>query len=279
MSQVVSAPKDATGPLRHRLVVVIFGHNTSAGKTFDVILLVAILISVLNVMLESVAGIQARYGGVLAAVEWAVTVLFTAEYALRIYSAPRRLGYIFSFLGLVDLVSIVPTYLSLFVPGSQALSTVRALRLLRVFRVLKLVDFLREVDELTTALRKSARKITVFLGAVLTMTVIMGSLMYLVEGQENGFTSIPRSVYWAVVTMTTVGYGDIAPHTVLGQCIATVVMVLGYGLIAVPTGIFSADLVQNRRQRPALCENCGAVAHDKDAEFCKHCGSSLGKAP
>ncbi|MCP4444565.1 MAG: ion transporter [Myxococcales bacterium] len=257
--------------------VVIFGHDTPAGKTFDVVLLVAILLSILNVMLESVVSLQADYGGVILVVEWCLTVLFTFEYLLRIYSAPKRLSYIFSFLGIVDLVSIAPTYLSLFAPGSQALSTVRALRLLRVFRVLKLVDFLREAEELTTALRNSVRKIIVFLGAVVTMTVIMGSLMYLVEGQENGFTSIPRSVYWAVVTMTTVGYGDIAPHTVLGQFIATIVMILGYGIIAVPTGIVSADLVQGRIHKAALCEGCGASAHDKDADFCKHCGNPLGE--
>ncbi len=260
---------------RQRLGDIIFGHESPGGKAFDVALLFAILLSILNVMLESVASIQSDFGHILAGVEWGLTVLFSLEYGLRIYAAKRRLAYIFSFLGLVDLVSIVPTYVSLLVPGSQALSTIRALRLLRVFRVLKLVDFLHEAEELTTALRASARKIIVFLGAVLTLTVIMGSLMYLIEGQENGFTSIPRSVYWAVVTLTTVGYGDIAPQTVGGQMVAPIVMVLGYGIIAVPTGIVSADLVDSRRRRARLCGGCGASAHDSDATFVKHCGANL----
>jgi len=276
---VTAPPEDDATSWRIRLHEIIFGHESAAGKAFDILLLGAILLSILNVMLESVRGLQHDYHSVFVGVEWALTVIFTLEYGLRIYAAPNRLAYIFSFLGIVDLISIAPTYLSLFVPRSQALSTIRALRLLRVFRVLKLVDFLREAEELTTALRGSVRKIIVFLGAVLTMIVIMGSLMYLVEGQENGFTSIPRSLYWAVVTMTTVGYGDIAPQTVLGQVIATVVMILGYGVIAVPTGIVSADLVQNRRHRATLCAGCGASAHDHDAGFCKHCGASLGVLP
>ncbi len=276
-SVVPNPPKDAADSWRKHIGYIIFEHDTPASKAFDVGLLVAILLSILNVMLESVASLQPQFGGLIAGVEWGLTVIFTAEYVLRIYAARERMRYVFSFLGLVDLVSIAPTYLSLFVPGSQALSTVRALRLLRVFRVLKLVKFLREAEELTTALRHSARKIIVFLGAVMTMTIIMGSFMYLIEGQENGFTSIPRSVYWAVVTMTTVGYGDIAPHTVPGQMIATIVMVLGYGIIAVPTGIVSADLVRSRQKQTRLCTDCGSTTHDKDANFCKHCGTGLGR--
>tara|TARA_R110002096_G_scaffold44526_13_gene120503 strand:- start:87483 stop:88406 length:924 start_codon:yes stop_codon:yes gene_type:complete len=277
VSPVSDLPEDDPNSFRVRLNDIIFGHETASGKAFDVLLLVAILLSILNVMLESVAGLHHDYGHIFAGIEWGLTVLFTIEYAIRIYIAPKRWAYVFSFLGIVDLISIAPTYLSLFVPGSQALSTIRALRLLRVFRVLKLVDFLHEAEELTTALRASARKIIVFLGVVLTMTIIMGSLMYFVEGQKNGFTSIPLSVYWAVVTMTTVGYGDIAPHTVLGQLIATVVMILGYGVIAVPTGIVSADLVKGRKRKTTLCGGCGITAHDVDAGFCKHCGTSLEK--
>lgn len=266
---------NAANSWRERIGHVIFDHDTPASKAFDVVLLVAILLSVLNVMLESVAGIQARFGPSIAAAEWVLTILFTIEYFLRIYVARKRAGYIFSFFGFVDLVSIAPAYVSLFIPGSQALATVRALRLLRVFRVLKLVNFLREAEELIDALHNSARKIAVFLGFVMILTIIMGSFMYLLEGQANGFTSIPRSVYWAVVTMTTVGYGDIAPQTVPGQMIATIVMVLGYGIIAVPTGIVSADLV-GRRGGTRICDQCGHAAHDGDARFCKRCGHAIG---
>lgn len=260
-----------------QIYVVIFEHDTPGGKGFDVALLVAILASVVIVMLDSVASLRSQYGPILVYLEWALTLMFTAEYILRVISAPRRKAYVGSFLGIIDLLAILPTFVSLVVPGSEALLTIRALRLLRVFRVLKLSSFLDEADSLGSALQGSARKIVVFLGVVLTLAVIMGTLMYLIEGAENGFTSIPRSVYWAIVTMTTVGYGDIAPHTVLGQMIATVVMILGYGIIAVPTGIVSVELAQTRAetQPPVPCSKCRLGGHDLDANFCNQCGASI----
>lgn len=263
---------------REKIYVVIFGHLTPGGKAFDVSLLFVILASILVVMLDSVVSFRTQYGQLLIVLEWVFTVVFTIEYALRIVSTRERRAYIFSFYGIIDLVSILPTYISLLFPGGTALLTIRALRLLRVFRVLKLTSFLREADTLVDALRASARKIVVFLGAVLTLAVIMGTVMYMVEGADNGFTSIPRGMYWAIVTMTTVGYGDIAPQTVPGQAIATLVMILGYGIIAVPTGIVSAELVHGRRGlAPAamLCPACHHRGHDDDAKFCKCCGADL----
>ena len=228
--------------MRERLYHIIFESDTPAGKAFDIALLIAILLSILVVTLESVRWIMADYGGIIKAAEWFFTVLFTIEYALRIYCAPHRIRYVRSFYGLIDLVSILPTYLSLFVAGTQYAMVIRSLRLLRVFRVLKLTHFLGEAEVLRKALRQSAAKIIVFIGVVVTLVFIVGSLMYLIEGPENGFTSIPTSVYWAVVTLTTVGYGDIAPQTVVGQTLATIVMILGYGIIAVPTGIVSVEM-------------------------------------
>lgn len=233
--------------------MIIFRSDTPAGKAFDVILLIAILLSILAVMLESVRSIAQEYGTFIRNFEWVITILFTLEYVLRIYCARSRRGYILSFYGLVDLISIVPTYLSLIVVGTQYILVVRGLRLLRVFRVLKLYHFLGEAQILGRALRQSAAKITVFLGTVVTLIFIVGSLMYLIEGPEHGFTSIPVSIYWAIVTLTTVGYGDIAPQTVLGQMLASIVMIMGYGIIAVPTGIVSVELsraeLKNKRSR------------------------------
>ncbi len=227
-------------------------------------------------MLESVASISANYGQLLHGFEWGLTLLFTVEYVFRLLSAGKPVKYMFSFLGIVDLLSILPTYLSLFIPGSQALLTIRALRLLRVFRVLKLAEYVHEARVMGTALRASVRKIAVFIGTVMTLTIIMGSMMYLIEGAENGFTSIPISVYWAIVTMTTVGYGDIAPQTVLGQMVAAIIMIFGYGIIAVPTGIVSVQLARNVRVGAASeCLSCHAESHDDDAAFCKHCGAPL----
>ncbi len=262
---------------RHQLYIVIFEHDTPRGKTFDVALLLAILLSIVLVMLDSVSEIAADYGSTLAVFEWGLTILFTLEYGFRIVATDKPVSYVFSFLGIVDLLSILPTYLSLLFPGSQALLTIRALRLLRVFRVLKLVDYVEEARIMGTALRASARKILVFLGTVLTLTIIMGSFMYLIEGAENGFTSIPRSVYWAIVTMTTVGYGDIAPQTVLGQMVASMVMIFGYGVIAVPTGIVSVELSREMgdKRRARVCSACDARKHDEDADYCKSCGEAL----
>ncbi|MDZ7639858.1 MAG: ion transporter [Bryobacterales bacterium] len=266
---------------RRRLYVVIFESNTRAGRIFDVVLLVAIVASVLAVSLESVAEIQARYGDWLRRLEWIFTALFTAEYALRLYTAPSAARYARSFFGVVDLLAIVPSYVSILVPGAQSLLAIRALRLIRVFRILKLGEYLSEAEVLGEALRSSRPKITVFLTVVLTVVVLVGSAMYLVEGPEHGFTSIPRSMYWTVVTLTTVGYGDIAPETPLGQFLASLLMILGYGIIAVPTGIVSVELAraEHHKRGKRTCQGCGSTEHDSDARHCKHCGSAVQWAP
>ncbi len=263
--------------LRSRLHEIIFEADTPAGKAFDVALLVLIILSVVAVMLESTSTIAARYGPWLRTFEWVVTILFTIEYLLRLYSVGNPLRYARSFFGIVDLLAILPTYLSIFIPGAQTLLVIRALRLLRVFRVLKLAQFVGEASELRAALRASARKIIVFLGAVLTIVVIVGSMMYLIEGEANGFTSIPVSIYWAIVTMTTVGYGDIAPQTALGKILASAIMIMGYGIIAVPTGIVSVELagVTRKKISTQACPQCGAEGHDADAVHCKYCGDKL----
>ena len=264
-------------PTQQKLQEIIFEADTPAGKAFDVSLMVVIILSVVAVMLESSSAIQARYGPWLRTFEWIVTILFTIEYVLRLFCVGKPVRYARSFFGIVDLLAILPSYLSLFIPGAQSLLVIRALRLLRVFRVLKLAHFVGEASELRAALRASARKIIVFLGAVLTCTLIVGSLMYLIEGEANGFTSIPVSIYWAIVTMTTVGYGDIAPHTALGKILASAIMILGYGIIAVPTGIVSVELADVVRKKVSTqaCPDCGAGGHDADAAYCKFCGEKL----
>ncbi len=231
----------------------------------------------LSVSLESVRSLREQYGAALLGIEWTLTFLFTAEYAVRLMTVRQPLRYAVSFYGIVDLLAILPTYLSFFFPGSQSLLIIRALRLLRVFRILKLSHFVGEARLLSAAMRASARKIVVFMGVVTTIMLIAGSLMYLVEGEANGFTSIPVSIYWAVVTMTTVGFGDIVPHTVLGRCLASVLMVLGYAIIAVPTGIVSVELTAAARaaNNTQACPSCGAGEHDNDAKFCKFCGAKL----
>jgi len=263
-----------------RLHEIIFEADTPEGKAFDVALLIAILASVTTVVLESVTEIRLEYGSTLLTIEWIFTTLFTLEYVLRLLSVGKPLRYALSFFGLVDLLSILPAFLSLFIGGTRSLSVIRTLRLLRVFRVLKLGHFVGAERMLYAALRASSRKITVFLGVVLTLVLILGSLMYLIEGEENGFTSIPVAVYWAIVTLTTVGYGDIAPQTVLGQFFASVVMVMGYGIIAVPTGIVSVEMAAVARgeaygQSTQACPQCSREGHDTDASFCKICGASL----
>lgn len=262
-------------PWQIRLHEIIFEADTPTGKAFDVILLVAILASVAAVLLESVPEIRQEHGPVLVAIEWAFTALFTLEYVLRLISIQRPLRYATSFFGLVDLLSILPTYLSFFVAGSRSLIVIRAIRLLRVFRVFKLAHFVGEERMLYAALRASRRKITVFLGVVLTLVLIVGSLMYLIEGEKYGFTSIPVSMYWAIVTLTTVGYGDIAPQTVLGQFLASAVMVMGYGIIAVPTGIVSVEMAAVSRLTTQACPVCSREGHDVDARYCKICGERL----
>ncbi|WP_043433676.1 ion transporter [Cystobacter fuscus] len=273
-------PSEQSAPsgLRARLHTIIFESDTPAGRAFDVGLLWAIVLSVLAVMLESVESIRVQHGQAIRVLEWCFTVLFTLEYVLRLLSVNRPLLYASSFFGLVDLLAILPSVLSLVLPGMQSLLVVRVLRLLRVFRVLKLASFLGEADVLLTALRASRQKIIVFLGAVLSTVVIMGSVMYMVEGSANGFDSIPRGMYWAVVTMTTVGYGDLSPKTVPGQFIASVLMIMGYGILAVPTGIVSVELAQATRQHaidPRACPGCGLEGHDLDARHCKRCGNVL----
>jgi voltage-gated potassium channel len=266
---------------RERLYVVIFESDSPAGKAFDVILIGVILMSVVAVTLESVRAFDAVYGPWLRAAEWGFTILFTIEYVLRLISARSAGRYATSFFGIIDLLAIIPTYLSVLVPGTQYLLAIRLLRTLRVFRVLKLAEYLTEANLLMRALKASQRKITVFVFAVFTLVVILGSLMYLIEGAENGFTSIPRSVYWAIVTLTTVGYGDISPQTVTGQMLAAIIMIIGYGIIAVPTGIVTSEIARAQHQalsdaEPARrCANCNATDHDADAAFCKHCGASL----
>jgi voltage-gated potassium channel len=262
---------------RERLHEVIFEADTPAGKAFDVALLWAIALSVLAVMLESVRELRESYGGALRAAEWGFTVLFTVEYVLRLACVERPGRYARSFFGVVDLLAVLPTYLSLVITGAQSLLVVRALRLLRLFRIFKLGRYVGQVQTLKAALKASIPKITVFLGTVLTLVLIVGTLMYLIEGEANGFTSIPTSVYWAIVTMTTVGYGDIAPQTVVGQILASAVMIMGYAIIAVPTGIVSVELAQAKKYETAVraCRTCAAEGHDADAAFCKKCGARL----
>ncbi len=263
---------------RNTLHEVIFEADTPGGRAFDVWLLLFIVASVVVVMLESVADIRSQYGDALRVAEWVFTIAFTVEYVLRLICVDRPLRYAASFFGVVDLLSIAPTYASLAFAGAQSLLVIRALRLLRIFRVLKLGHFLYEADLLASALRASLRKIIVFLGAVLTSVLIVGALMYIVEGAESGFTSIPRSVYWAIVTMTTVGYGDIAPATTGGQVLASVLMIMGYGVIAVPTGIVSVELAQATRRDEVstqACPSCGRDGHSTDARHCKYCGAAL----
>jgi len=273
-----AAPR--VGALRDRVYHVIFEAETPSGKAFDIALLAVILLSIVAVMLESVRGIASEYGPWLRGAEWAFTGLFTLEYITRIATARRPWRYVFSFFGLVDLLSILPTYLSLLIPGSQSLLVIRSLRLIRVFRVFKLARYVGEGQLLIDAVRSSRQKIIVFLVTIVTVVMIVGSAMYLVEGPEHGFTNIPQSVYWAVVTMTTVGYGDISPETPMGKMLASMIMIMGYGIIAVPTGIVTAEVIeaQQRRNQKALtrvCKECHKEGHDLDATFCKKCGAEL----
>jgi voltage-gated potassium channel len=270
--------KNNLSPWRLKLHEIIFEADTPAGKWFDVVLIFSILLSVLAVMLDSVSGIRENYGSWFYTVEWFFTILFTIEYILRIVCVGRPIGYITSFYGIVDLLAIIPTYLSIVLPGSQYLLVIRILRILRIFRVLKLVQYISEARLLRQALRDSRRKITVFLFTVLTMVVIFGSLMYLIEGPVHGFTSIPRSIYWAIVTLTTVGYGDISPQTGLGQFLAALIMILGYSIIAVPTGIVTVAFAKVESKagfNTQACPHCSAEGHDRDAKFCKYCGARL----
>lgn len=266
-----------TSSFRTRLHEIIFEADTPVGKLFDILLILSIVISVVLVMLDSVGSIRQSYGELLLLGEWLFTILFTIEYLLRFYCVGRPLAYATSFYGIVDLMAVLPTYLSVFFPGSQYLLVIRILRVLRIFRVLKLVKYLGEARQLKKALYASRRKIIVFLFTVLTLVIIFGSLMYIIEDQGSGFTSIPQSVYWAIVTLTTVGYGDISPQTGFGQTIAAIIMVIGYGIIAVPTGIVTAELTQAYKKGVSTqaCPQCSAEGHDSDAKYCKFCAAAL----
>ena len=270
-------PVGETKPWRTKIYEVIFEADTPSGKLFDVLLIFAILLSVTVVFLESIEVLKNDYGRIFYALEWGFTILFTVEYLLRIISVNKPLRYIFSFYGIIDFLSIAPTYLSLIIVGSQYLLAIRILRLLRVFRVFKLTHLLTQSNILVGALKASRAKIAVFLFAVLTSVVVIGAIIYVVEGPENGFTSIPVSMYWAIVTLTTVGYGDISPQTPLGQFIASIVMIMGYAIIAVPTGIVSVEIASAAKKQVTtqVCPNCLSEGHDKDAVHCKHCGSKL----
>ena len=270
-----------------RLHEIIYEADTPEGKLFDVVLLIVIIASILLVMLESVKGFDAKYHDFLNISEWIITILFSIEYIARIITVKKPINYIFSFYGIVDLLSTIPKYISLLFGGVHALAALRALRLLRIFRILKLARYLGASNNLVNALKGSRAKISVFLFAVIIVCIILGTIMYLVEGEANGFTNIPKSVYWCIVTLTTVGFGDIAPQTPFGQFIASIVMILGYGIIAVPTGIVSAEYTKstnNNMEGPKnkevhlntqSCPNCAAEKHKDNAEFCYNCGHKL----
>lgn len=265
-------------PWQNKMHEVIFEADTTAGKLFDILLLLMIVISIVVVMLESVPSIGKKYGSELFIIEWGITIIFTIEFFARLLCVGKPLKYIFSFYGLVDILSILPGYLSLFITGTHSLSVIRSLRLLRVFRILKLAQFIGEANLLIRSLKASRAKIIVFMFFVMSLTFILGSLMYIIESPEDGFTSIPRSIYWAIVTLTTVGYGDIAPQTDLGQFIASFIMITGYAIIAVPTGIVSAEIAKQDKvlaMSTQVCPSCSQEGHDSDAEYCKFCGSKL----
>lgn len=265
--------------MRHKLYVIIFGTDTRAGRIFDIVLLTIIVLSILAVMLESVSEFDAKFESELDLLEWFFTILFTIEYVARLLTSHHPKKYAYSFLGIIDVLALLPTYLSLFVTGTQFLVVIRAIRLLRVFRILKLSRYLGEAHVLASALQASRNKISVFLVAVLSLVIILGTVMYMVEGGENGFTSIPRSIYWAIVTITTVGYGDIAPQTILGQFIASILMLTGYAIIAVPTGIVTSEITaannKKMQKEERRCDACGIGSHDKGAHYCKNCGEEL----
>ncbi len=277
VNQNIDKPKPRSW--RGVLYEVIFEADTPAGKAFDVILILSILLSVLAVMLNSVASIEEKIGYILHTAEWVFTILFTIEYLLRLICVDKPWRYAKSFFGLVDLLAVVPTYLGVFLVGSHYLLVIRMLRVLRIFRVLKLAPYLGEASFLFKALRASRQKITVFLVTVLTLVVILGSIMYLIEDKDNGFTSIPRSIYWAIVTLTTVGYGDVSPQTPLGQGLAAVIMILGYSIIAIPTGIVTVEFDRAFKAQSQIstqvCPECYAEGHDTDAKHCKYCGAPL----
>lgn len=262
---------------KERLFEIIFESDTRSGKWFDLLLIICIILSVTAVMLESMASIRQEFRTAFQWLEWFFTALFTIEYVIRIYCVPNRMRYIFSFYGLVDLVSIAPTYLGLFVTDAHYLLVIRILRILRIFRILKLTRYMSQAKLLTDALYRSQEKVTVFFFSIFSLAIIFGATMYIVEGAENGFTNIPKSVYWVIVTITTVGYGDISPQTGLGQVIASFIMITGYSIIAIPTGIFAAELSQVIKQDKLarVCPGCKAAGHEAKANYCHDCGAKL----
>ena len=265
--------------MKERLYEIIFGTDTPAGQRYDVVLIVAILLSVTIVTLDSIEQYHDRYGTLFLFLEWVFTILFTIEYVVRLYCHPKPLRFARSFFGIVDFVSFMPTYITAFVPGANVLAIVRILRVLRIFRVLRLLEFLGEANLLIRSLIKSRTKILVFMFTVFVTIVVFGSLMYVVEGPEYGFDSIPRSVYWAIVTVTTVGYGDLTPHTTMGQFIAALAMLTGFAIIAVPTGIVGAEMYKEMTEDrlKVYCHNCNMDGHEHDASYCKYCGEQLPK--
>ena len=274
-----------TKTLKSRLYTIIFKADTPLGKAFDVALLLAIVLSVVTVALESVSSLRAVHKDLFNALEWGFTILFTVEYVLRLWITPKKRKYVLSFFGVIDLLSTLPTYIGLILTGAHTLVVLRSFRLLRVFRIFKLARFVGEASQLKEALKSSRPKIIVFVTAVSIIVVIMGTIMYIVEGGENGFTSIPQSIYWAIVTLTTVGYGDIAPVTVMGKSLAALIMVLGYAIIAVPTGIVTAEIgksMYGKKNKNKLvtneCSNCGLSKHSKKAKYCNNCGRELPNA-
>lgn len=256
---------------------IIFGTDTRWGKKFDVLLLWAILFSLGVVLAASVAEIDHRIGKVLTGIEWGFTILFTIEYAVRVWSSPNPRKYVFSFFGIIDLLSVVPTYLGLFLTGPQFLVVLRTIRLLRVFRILKLARYMRGAEVLVNALIGAKEKVLVFLSAVVTLVFILGTLMHVIEGGQNGFDNIPKSIYWAVITLTTVGYGDIVPMTALGKFIASAIMILGYGIIAIPTGLVGVEMAKAEKENSqTTCPRCGETQHLAEPRYCHRCGDKMG---
>ena len=264
---------------RKNIKEIIFGTDTRAGKLFDEILILTIILSIITVLLESVTEYRQQYGQILNSAEWFFTIIFTIEYFLRMYSVRIPTRYVFSFYGIIDLLAVIPTYISVFLPGSQALSVIRILRVLRIFRILKLFQYMGEVNHLVKAMIASKRKIFIFLFVIMNIVIILGSIMYLIEGPVAGYTSIPKSIYWAIVSITTVGYGDIHPLTPTGQAISAIIMLIGYSIIAVPTGIVTSELAfsKSNSENKTLCTVCEKEDLVKGSLFCRHCGSKIEK--
>ncbi|EAS43891.1 ion transporter [Photobacterium profundum] len=262
---------------RQKIYQVIFGTSTRAGQIFDIVLIIAILSSEAILILSSVTVVETRFPETLFYAEWLFTLLFTIEYITRLYCSPKPIAYARSFYGIIDLLAIIPAYVAFFIPGSNYLLIIRLIRVLRIFRILKLARYLRDSNILLRSLRQAQRKIFVFFSSVLILVTVFGSLMFVIEGPDNGFTSIPQSIYWAIVTITTVGYGDMIPHTVMGKALASLTMLLGYSILAVPTGIITAELSQEMKTHREFirCPNCATSGHETDAEYCKKCGTKL----